>query len=502
MSAPASARRPAPAKLPGAWRPAALALLALAGCTVGPDFERPPAPAAERLTREPLPRETAGADVAGGRKQAFSPGAELSHDWWTLFRNPALSGLIERALRASPDLAAAQAALRQADELVQAQVGGFYPTVGVGFSPGIYKASGTLSPPLSTSAQKYQLHTAQVTVGYAVDVFGGRRRLVESLEAQAEAQRFQLEAAILTLTSTLVAAAVQQASLRGQIAATRELVDLAGRSVELVRRQFQAGAVTRLEVAAQESALAQVRQSLPPLELQLEQNRDLIAALAGGLPGDPQAEVFELSSLQLPEELPLGVPSKLVEQRPDVRAAEALLHSASAQVGVAFAARLPQLTLSASYGGMSTRFPQMFDPGNTFWTIVGSLTQTVFDGGTLLHQERAAEAALEQERALYRKAVVTAFQNVADTLYALKADAERLGSAAEAEKSARETYDITLRQQQVGAVNYLSVLSAQQAYQQAAIARVQAQSARLADTAALFQALGGGWWNRPGAERP
>src|SRR5579862_2455516 len=358
MSAPSCHRPPRSARLPGSARLVVLALLAAAGCTVGPDFERPAAPAAERLTREPLPPETAGADVPGGRKQVFSSTAELSHDWWTLFQNPALTALIDRALRASPDLVAAQAALRQADELVQAQIGGFYPTVGVGFSPGVYKASEALSPPLSTNAQKYQLHTAQVTVGYTVDLFGSRRRTVESLEAQAESQRFQLEAAVLTLTSNLVAAAVQQASLRAQIAATRELVDLASRSVELVRRQFQAGAVTRLEVAAQESALAQVRQTLPPLELQLEQNRDLIAALSGGLPGDPQAEVFELSSLRLPEELPLGVPSKLVEQRPDVRAAEALLHSASAQVGVAVAARLPQLTLSASYGGTSTRFPQ------------------------------------------------------------------------------------------------------------------------------------------------
>jgi NodT family efflux transporter outer membrane factor (OMF) lipoprotein len=489
-------------RLPRGVRVAALVLVAAAGCTVGPDFERPAPPAAERLTREALPPETAGADVPGGRKQAFSATAQLSHDWWTLFKNPALTGLIERALEASPDLAAAQAALRQADELAQAQVGGYYPTVGVGFSPGVYKASKTLSPPLSTSAQKYQLHTAQVTVGYTVDVWGGRRRLVESMEAQAEAQRFQLEAARLTLTSTLVAAAIQQASLRGQIAVTRELIDLATRSVELVRRQFQAGAVSRLEVAAQESALAQIRQTLPPLELQLEQNRDLIAALAGGLPGDPQAEVFELSRLELPQELPLGVPSRLVEQRPDVRAAEALLHSASAQVGVASAARLPQLTLSASYGGTSTRFPQMFDPGNTFWTIVGSLTQTVFDGGTLLHEQRAAEAALAQEQAIYRKAVITAFQNVADALYALKSDAERLSGAAEAEKSAREAYDITLRQQQVGAVNYLSVLSAQQAYQQSVLARVQAQAARLSDTAALFQSLGGGWWNRPEAAHP
>lgn len=479
-----------------------LATVVCSGCTVGPDFERPKAPALDRYTREALPAETASSDIPGGQKQTFSTKVELAHDWWTLFKSPALSGLIDRALKSSPDLEAAQAALKQADELVLAQVGGFYPTVSVGYAGGVNKASNTLSPPLSTNAHKYQLHTAQVTVGYVVDVFGGRRREVESLKAQAEAQRFQLEAAVVTLTSTIVTTAVQEASLRGQIEATRQLVDLAQKSVDLLRRQFQAGAVTRLDVAAQEAALAQIQQTLPPLELQLEQTRDLLSVLAGGLPGDPRLEKFDLESLHLPEELPLGLPSQLVERRPDVRAAEALLHSASAQVGVAFAARLPQFTLSASYGGTSTRFPQMFDPGNTFWMLVGSLSQTVFDGGTLFHQQMAAEAALGQEQALYRKAVLVAFQNVADSLYALRSDADRLRSAVLAERVSRETYDITLRQQQIGAVNYLSVLAAQQTYQQSVIARVQAQAARVSDTAALFQALGGGWWNRPEPANP
>jgi NodT family efflux transporter outer membrane factor (OMF) lipoprotein len=313
----------------------------------------------------------------------------------------------------------------------------------------------------------------------------------------AEAQRFQLEAAVVTLTANLVAAAVQEASLRAQIAATREIIAISTKSLELLRRQLAAGAVTGLDVAAQEAALAQLQQTLPPLQKQLEQNRDLLMALAGGFPGDPAAETFDLASLHLPRELPVSLPSKLVEQRPDVRAAEAQLHAACAQIGVAVAKRLPQFTIGGGYGGLSTHFTQMFDPGNTFWTVVASATQTLFDGGTLLHQQRAAEAAYDQAAALYRSTVITGFQNVADTLVALHADAESLKAAVASERAAKVTLDITQKQQQAGQVNYLALLAAQQAYQQALITRVQAQAGRLVDTAALFQALGGGWWNRP-----
>jgi NodT family efflux transporter outer membrane factor (OMF) lipoprotein len=350
---------------------------------------------------------------------------------------------------------------------------------------------------LNTTNLRYSLYTAQVTVGFTPDVFGGNRRQVESLLGQAEAQRFQLEAAYLTLTSNVVAAAVQEASLRAQIAATREIIAISSGSLALVRRQFEFGAVAGIEVAAQEAALAQVEQTLPPLQKQLEQNGNLLAAVTGRLPSDGPDEQFELTSFQLPTELPLSVPSRLVQQRPDVRAAEAQLHAASAQIGVAVASRLPQFTITGAYGGTSTTLAQMFANSNPFWSIAGTVAQTIFDGGTLLHRQRAAEAAFEQTAAQYRGAVLTGFQNVADALYALQADAEGLRAAVAAERAAKRTLDITLKQQELGAVSYLALLSARQAYQQALISRVQAQGNRLADTAALFQALGGGWWNRP-----
>jgi NodT family efflux transporter outer membrane factor (OMF) lipoprotein len=243
--------------------------------------------------------------------------------------------------------------------------------------------------------------------------------------------------------------------------------------------------------------LAQVRQTLPPLQKQLEQNRDLLTALAGDFPSEDSFEQFELSAIRLPEELPVSLPSKLVQQRPDVRAAEEQLHSASALIGAAIANRLPQFTISAAYGGVATDFTKTFASGNPYWLVAGNVAQTLFAGGTLLHRQRAAEAAFEQAAAQYRSTVLTAFQNVADTLYALQSDAESLKAAVAAERAAKMTLDITLKQQQLGAVSYLALLSAQQAYQQTLIARVQAQANRYADTAALFQALGGGWWNRP-----
>ena len=479
-------------------RAIALAATALvSGCAVGPDFHRPAPPAIEGYTRPSLAATTEAADVAGGQAQRLILAGEVPYDWWTLFRSPGLNELVAQALRASPNLAAAQQALRGAMELVVAQRGLFAPTVQASFSPSYQHTSETLAPPLNSNQFTYSLFTAQVVVGFTPDVFGGNRRQVESLLGQAEAQRFQLEAAYATLTSNVVAAALQEASLRSQITATQEIVAISTRSLALVGRQFELGAVAGFEVAAQEAALAQVELTLPPLRKQLEQTRNLLMALTGRFPSDDLDQTFELASFELPVDLPVGVPSRLVEHRPDVRAAEAQMHAASAQVGVAVASQLPQFTITGALGGTSTSLVRMFANSNPFWSIAGAASQTLLDFGTMLHRRRAAEAAFEQAAAQYRTTVITGFQNVADTLYALQADAESLKAAVNAERAARRTLDITLKQQELGAISYLALLSARQAYQQALIARVQAQGSRLSDTAALFQALGGGWWNRP-----
>jgi NodT family efflux transporter outer membrane factor (OMF) lipoprotein len=471
----------------------------LAGaCAVGPDFERPAAPDVSGYTSAPLAQQTASSDVAGGESQRFVQGLDIPGQWWTLFHSPALNALIEEALKNNPTLPSAEAGLRQAWENVYAQRGAFFPTVVASFSPSRNKtATGAVTPVAASGSPYYSLYTGQVTVSYSPDVFGGTRRQVESLAATAEFQQFQLEAAYLTLTSNVVAAAVQEASLRGQIAATEEIINIQTGSLDILRKQFELGQVAGADVAAVEATLAQAQATLPPLQKQLAVQRDLLTALIGRLPIQEPAEKFELASLQLPQDLPVSLPSQLVDQRPDVRSAEAQLHAASAEIGVAVAAMLPQFTLTANAGTASNLMSQFITtPGTAFWTVAGNVAQTVFDAGTLLHKKRAADAAFDQAAAMYRSTVIAGFQNVADSLHALQSDADTLKAAYAAERAAFRSLEIARRQLQLGAIGYLGLLTAQNTYQTALISLVQAQAARYADTAALFQALGGGWWNR------
>jgi NodT family efflux transporter outer membrane factor (OMF) lipoprotein len=473
------------------------ALLALPGCAVGPDFTPPGAPAGKDYALPTLAATAAAGDVQAGAAQRFLREMDIPGQWWQLFHSEPLDRLIEQALKANPNLQAAQAALRIAEENAAAQRGAYYPQLSGNFSSTREKtATGSVSPASATGNPYLTLHTAQVSVSYVPDVFGLNRRTAESLEAETEAQRFQLEATYLALTSNLVAAAVQEASLRGQIAATEDIIRIETDLLGLFRRQFALGQIAEADVVAQEAALAQAEASLPPLRKQLAIERDLLTALAGRYPNEEPTQTFELASLHLPEELPASLPAKLVEQRPDLRQAEANLHSATALVGVAIANRLPNLTLSGDIGTSATALGRFLTPGTGFWDLTASLTQPIFQGGSLLHKERAARAALDQAAAQYRAALITAFQNVADTLRALQIDGDALKAAVRAERAAAESLAIARRQLELGAVSYLALLTAQQAYQTARIALVQAQANRFADTAALFQALGGGWWNR------
>lgn len=468
----------------------------LAGCAVGPDFQRPDAPTVERYTSDPLPVRTASVAVTAGNAQRFVNGRDIPGEWWRIFHSAALNALIDEAFKANPTLAAAEATLRQAHELTLAGEGAFFPTVQAVFNGSRNKTAASLSPATASGNLYYSLYSAQLSVSYTPDVFGGTRRQVEALLAEEENQRFQLEAAYLTLTANLVAAVVTEASLRGQIAAIEEIINVQRQSLDLLRRQLQLGQIAGADVAAQEAALAQAQAALPPLRKQLAQQRHLLAVLIGRFPSDQPNAAFDLASLQLPEDLPVSLPSQLVEQRPDIRAAEAQLHAASAQIGVATANMLPQITLSANAGSTALSIGSLLGPGTAFWTLAANVAQTVFDAGTLLHRKRAAEAAFEQAAAQYKQTVLTAFQNVADVLNALQTDADGLVAAAAAERAAAGSLEIAQRQLALGAVNYVALLNAQSAYQQARNNLVQAQAARFADTAALFQALGGGWWNR------
>jgi NodT family efflux transporter outer membrane factor (OMF) lipoprotein len=477
-------------------RACAVLPLALVACAVGPDFHTPAPPGATSYTSSPLPNETASAAVPGGAAQRLIAGADVPGEWWALFRSEPLNQMIGEALKASPTLEGAKAALRQAEELVAAQRGFFYPTVQASFAPSRERnAVGTLAPTLSSGQSTFSLYTSQLGVGYTPDVFGGNRRQVESMQASAEAQRFELRAAYVTLTANLVSAAIQEASLRAQIAATEAIIGIQREQQQLLQRQFKAGAIPRTDLVAQEALLAQTLATLPPLQKQLSQQRNLLTALLGRLPSEEPAARFELAGFELPQELPLGVPSKLVAQRPDVRAAEAQLHAASAQIGVATANMLPSTTITAALGGVSTNFAQMFAPGNVFWSLGANIAQTLFAGGTLKHRKKAAEAAYDQAAAQYKAAVIIAFQNVADTLRAIEFDAEALRAQVEAERAARQNLELATKAVALGATGRLPLLAAQQTYQQALLAGAQTRANRFVDTVALFQALGGGWWN-------
>jgi NodT family efflux transporter outer membrane factor (OMF) lipoprotein len=489
-----------------------------ASCAVGPRYHRPEAPANAGYAPAPLLETSASAPVHGGEAQRLVSGRDIPFEWWELFKSPALNALVERAFKANPTIASAQAALVQAQELVYAQQGYFFPTIAANYNFERQKIAGNLTldnvpgvegdgknflPPVQnldtfphTHPFFYNLHTAQLTVGFVPDVFGANYRQVETLAAQTEVQRFALEATYITLASNVVAAAIQEASVRAQIEATRQIIAADEKSLQILRDQFRLGLAMRIDVAAQEAALGQAKMLLPPLQKQLEQTRDLLRALVGNLPNQEVPETFELDALQLPPELPLSLPAKIIEHRPDVRAAEAQLHAANAQVGVAVAAMLPQFSITGNGGGNADQFSWMFRSGGPFSTIVGGVTQPLFAGGTLLHTKRAASAALKQAAAQYQSTVIAAYQNVADTLHASLSDADALAADVEAESSAKVTYDLTRRQMEVGYVNYLALMSAETAYQQALLTRVQAQATRYGDSIALFQALGGGWWNR------
>jgi NodT family efflux transporter outer membrane factor (OMF) lipoprotein len=413
-----------------------------------------------------------------------------------LFHSRPLNELIEQSLTNNPDLKAAQAALSVARENVLAQRGVYYPSVAGSFSASRQKQSGALAPTPSSNAYQYNLFTPQVSVSYSPDVFGLNRRTMESLKAQEQGVRFQMIATYITLSANVVVTAIQEGSVQMQIDATRELIGINSNMVQILQYQLAKGYASRLDLAAQESQLAQVTATLPPLLKQSAQLRDLLAVLAGRFPNQTTAEKFGLASLQLPEELPVSLPSQLVAQRPDVLQAEANLHAASAQIGIAIANRLPNITLTANAGSTALALDRLFTSGTGFWGLGAAATAPVFQGGTLLHHERAAKAAYVQAAEQYRSTVLTAFQNVADTLTALEQDAESLKAAAAAADDAQITLDLSQRQWQDGYISYLALLSAEQAYQQARINLVQAQASRYADTAALFQALGGGWWHR------
>ena len=483
-----------------ARRVLALAFAApLGACAVGPNFKTPVLPPTAgygALATAPPQPPNSGTNAA----PQLALGQDIPAQWWGVFHCAKLDALVAQALKNSPNVDAAKAALRQARELTRAQVGAYFPSVSLSLQPSRQHYAETLSSPLTNGSESYSLTTTQVSVAYTPDLFGSNRRQVESLAAQADQQRFELEAARLTLASNLVQAALQDALLRAEIEATKAVVTDQQQVMAALQRRRQLGDASRADAAVQEAILAQARAALPTLDKAFRVNRDQIAALLGKTPAETPDTSFQLSDFALPDPLPLSLPSALVRQRPDVRAAEANLHSASAEIGVARAARFPNLEIDANAGSAALRLVPQFNSATDFYSVAATLTQPVFEGGMLLHKERAARAAYDQAAAQYRQAVVAAFQNTADTLHAIwtDADAERADDAAEA--ASRKSLQIAEGQLALGDISRLALLTVEVNEVQTRLTALQAHANRYQDVVALFQALGGGWWNTPKGE--
>lgn len=474
----------------------AVAAVLLGSCAVGPDFKAPPAPKSQQYTAAALPAKTTASEGPAGVPQTYVYGADIPAQWWTLFHSAKLNALVDEALKASPDVAAAQAALREAHENVLAQQGGLWPSVDANGSAVREKISGAEFGQPQAGSIIYSLFNATANVSYTLDIWGGVRRGVEAQRAIAEYENFQLEATYLSLTANVVTTAIEVASLRAQIEATEQIIAADRKQLQTVQKQLTLGGVSRLDVLTQQTQLATEMASLQPLRKQLQQNRNLLTVLLGRSPDQPADDAFALDDLTLPADLPVSVPASLVAQRPDVRAQEATLHEASANIGVATANMLPQLTITAEYGGTSTKFSDLLKSSSNVWSIGAGITQPVFHGGELLHKKRAAVAAYDQAAAQYRGTVLTALRNVADSLYALDADATALLDQDMAAQAAADTLKVTRSRYSAGSISPLDLLVIERTYHLARISQLQAEAARYADTAALFQALGGGWWNR------
>ena len=460
-------------------------------CAVGPNFERPKPPEVERYTTGPTTTATIPAD---GKEQHFEPGARIVADWWRLFNCPGLNAAVKEALENNQSLQAAQVSLRQSQDLLRAGYGIFYPQVNAGFEASRQRTSSAATGG-HIPGSIFNLFTLSATVSYALDIFGGERRAVESLGAQVDFQHAAVLAAYITLSGNVVNAMIARAAYQEQIKATEELIKLQREQVRLTEVQAQAGTVPYVNVLSLQSQLASLEATLPPLRQKINQTEHLLATLAGRTPAEWAPQQVELADLTLPAELPITLPSQFVRQRPDILAAEAQLHSASAEIGVATAALFPSFTLNGAYGVGSNTSGNLFKSNSSFWNLGANVSAPLFRGGTLWFGRQAALDAYQLSSANYRQTVLSAFAQVADTLRALEHDAELVHAQSQALNAAEDALRLIQANYQAGTATYVQVLIADGQYDQAKIGYLQALAQRYQDTAALFAALGGGWWN-------
>lgn len=469
----------------------AVALL-LGGCTVGPDFVRPTPPQGERYTQRPMAPSTVSAD---GLAQHFEPGAQIAADWWHLFNSREIDALVSKAVADNPSLQAAQATLRQSQDNLRAGYGVFYPQLDFTGGASREKFSGAQTGEAS-SARIFNLYTLNTSVSYTLDVFGGNRRTVEGLAAQVDYQHCTELGAYLTLSGNIVNTVIARAAYAAEIDATEQLIGLLKEQVQVTQAQVEGGTAPYANLLSAQSQLASTEATLAPLRQRLDQSEHLLAVLTGHTPAETVVEQIDLASLALPSDLPVTLPSELVHQRPDILAAEAQLHSASANIGVATAAMFPQFTLNGSFGQLSNAGSTLLRSASSVWGLAADLATPLFRGGTLWYEKKAAEDAYQAALANYRQSVLSGLEQVADTLRALEHDAENVEAQARAVDAASGALKLLQANYEAGIVTYLQVLVADAQYHQASIAYLQARGQRLQDTAALFVALGGGWWNK------
>ena len=466
----------------------AVCLLFLPSCAVQQPFLQPEQPSVEHYTSGQPLKQTAASPITGGESQQFEFGKSAPEQWWTLFEYTPLNELIQDAIRNSPTIAAAQARLQEAQENLRSRTGALQtPALDANLAA---SRSKTYVPSVN-AASTYTLYNASIGVSYNLDLFQGKNYELEALVAQVEYQRLQLEGAHLALSGNIVTAAIQEGSLRAQMAAINSIIGQQEKVLELVQQQYALGSVSQAEVLAQQAQLAQTRTNLPALEKNLAQTRNLLAILSGKLPSKAQLPEFSLESFTLPQEIPVSLPSEFVRKRPDIRAAEALWQAASAQVGIATANLYPHISLTGSLGGASTQLDDLLT--TSFWSLGGGLLQPVFHGGELTAKRQAAVAAYEQAGANYQATMLMSFKDVANALKAIEFDAMALKAQSDAETAAKDALNLSRSQFELGATSYISLLNGETRFQQAHSALVQGRAARLADTAALLQALGGGW---------
>ena len=469
----------------------AVIVVMFGGCAVGPNFVRPAPPDTDRYTRELQSEATVSAN---GQAQHFKPSDTLIADWWKLFESAELNATVNKAIANNPTLQASEASLASSQDNMRAGYGVFFPQIQAGLGASRQRSS-SLQQGSQTSGRIFNLVTLSSTISYAIDVFGGARRSVESLRAQADFQRYENVAAYLILSSNVVNTSIARAAYYEEICTTKQLIKLEKQQLRLTQAQVRAGTSPYVNILSIESLIAANQALLAPLEQNLSQAEHLLATLEGEFPSKADLPEINLNKFSLPIDLPVSLPSDLVNQRPDILAAEAQMHVASAKIGVATALMFPSFSLNGTYGAAGSSFGNLSSANSRFWSIGPSVTTPVFQGTSLWFVRRAAIDAYHLSQANYRQAVLGAFEQVADSLKALEHDAEALQAQVEAQRATGEAVNLLQVNYRTGMAAYLDVLTADVQFHEATIAYLQAVAQRLQDTVVLFVALGGGWWN-------